>query len=284
MELIALQTFVAVVDEGGILAASRQLNTVQSNVTSRIHRLEEELGCALFFRKGRGLELAPAGRVLLDYARRIVLLARQTSDAVRQVGISAGELRIGSMETIAALYLPKALRALKATHTQLALRVLTDTSSALTEKVLDHKLDCALVAGPVVHPDMGFDVLIVEELVQIHAVGTDPVLQPLIVFREGCAYRARALAWQRATGHAVADAMAFGTLEGILGCVAAGLGWTLMPRRVVEQSPHIADLAVVVIPESFSRVPVGMIYLKEVPAMAALKTLKEAVIMTAQAL
>ena len=43
MELIALRTFQAVVEEGGILAASRKLNTVQSNVTGRIRKLEEEL-------------------------------------------------------------------------------------------------------------------------------------------------------------------------------------------------------------------------------------------------
>ena len=84
MELVALRTFQAVVEEGGILAASRKLNTVQSNVTGRIRRLEEELGAELFFRKGRGLELAPSGRVLLDYARRMLMLERQTSAAVRQ--------------------------------------------------------------------------------------------------------------------------------------------------------------------------------------------------------
>ncbi|RTL30314.1 MAG: LysR family transcriptional regulator, partial [Rhodocyclaceae bacterium] len=98
------------------LAASRKLNTVQSNVTGRIRRLEEELGTELFHRKGRGLELAPSGRVLLDYARRMLLLERETSAAVRQVGESAGELRIGAMETFAAVHLPRALKAVRARH------------------------------------------------------------------------------------------------------------------------------------------------------------------------
>ena len=273
MELVALRTFQAVVEEGGILAASRKLNTVQSNVTGRIRRLEEELGAELFFRKGRGLELAPSGKVLLDYARRMLMLERQTSAAVRLVGESAGELRIGAMETFAALHLPSALKAVRNEHPGLDLRVSTDTTSTLTEKVLDHKLDCAFVAGPVIHPDLQFDELVIEELVQVHAAGTDPVLLPLILFREGCAYRTRALAWQRAQGHAVADAMEFGTLEGILGCIAVGLGWTLMPRRVVEQSSHAADLVIETVPDEFSRVPTGMIYLREARTMAALKTL-----------
>jgi DNA-binding transcriptional LysR family regulator len=278
MELVALRTFQAVVEEGGILAASRKLNTVQSNVTSRIRRLEEELGAELFFRKGRGLELAPSGRVLLDYARRMLLLERQTSTAVRQVGEGTGELRIGTMETFAALHLPKALKAVKTRHPQLELRVLTDTSAALIEKVLAHKIDCAFVGGPVLHPDIQFDELVVEELVQISAKGANPALQPLILFREGCAYRARAIAWQRASGHIVADAMEFGTLDGILGCVSVGLGWTLMPRRVVEQSLHAADLAIVSVPDNISRVPTGMIYLRDTAPTVVLKTLSEAIV------
>jgi DNA-binding transcriptional LysR family regulator len=277
MELIALRTFTAVVDEGGVLAASRKLNTVQSNVTSRIRRLEEELGAALFFRSGRGVALAPAGRVLLDYARRMLHLERESGAAVRLVGDGVGELRIGSMETFAALHLPLALKAVRARHPRLELRIETDTSATLVNKVLTHKLDCAIVAGPIEHPDLRFDELVIEELVLVHAADTDPRLQPLILFREGCAYRTRALAWQRASGHAVAEAMEFGTLDGILGCVSVGLGWTLMPRRVVEQSAHTADLVVQTLPEEISQVPTGMIYLAEAPPMAALQTLGEAV-------
>lgn len=284
MELIALRTFEAVVDEGGILAASRKLNTVQSNVTSRIRRLEEELDAELFFRKGRGLELAPSGRVLLDYARRMLSLERETSVAVRQAGEAAGELRIGAMETFAAVHLPNALKQVRAAHPRVELRVFTDTTASLTERVLSHKLDCAFIAGPVVHPELDFDELVVEELVQVHALGADPVMQPLILFREGCAYRARALAWQRAIGHAQADAMEFGTLEGILGCVAVGLGWTLMPRRVAEQSMHAADLVIETVPAEIGHVPTGMIRLREGPAMVAVNTLAAAVAETARAI
>lgn len=276
MELLSLRTFQAVVEEGGILAASRKLNTVQSNVTGRIRRLEEELGTELFIRKGRGLELAPSGRVLLDYARRMLMLERQTAAAVRLVGESAGELRIGAMETFAALHLPRALKAVRAGHRGLELRVFTDTSAALAERIVHHKLDCAFVAGPIIHPELVFDELIVEELVQVHAAGSDPRQQPLILFREGCAYRTRALAWQRSQGHALADAMEFGTLEGILGCVAVGLGWTLMPRRVVEQSPLADELVIEAVPPEIGRVPTGMIRLREAPQLAAMRTLAAA--------
>lgn len=277
MELVALRTFQAVVEEGGILAASRKLNTVQSNVTSRIRRLEEELGAELFFRKGRGIELAPSGRVLLDYARRMIRLEQETSAAVRQVGESIGELRIGAMETFAALHLPTALKAVRSEHPGVELRVYTDTSASLTDRILNHKLDCAFIAGPVVHPELEFEQLVVEELVQVSAADANPVLQPLILFREGCAYRTRAIAWQRTIGHAMADAMEFGTLEGILGCVSVGLGWTLMPRRVVEQSPHAGELVTQNLPPDIAQVPTGMITRRDAPPMNALKTLAHAI-------
>jgi DNA-binding transcriptional LysR family regulator len=262
MELLALRTFEAVVDEGGILAASRKLNTVQSNVTNRIRRLEEELGTKLFFRSGRGVELAPAGRVLLDYARRMLSLERQTVAAVRQAGEDAGELRIGAMETFTALYLPAVLRDLRHAHNTLELHIRTDTSAVLIDKVLSRKLDCAFIAGPLRHPALQFDELTREELVQVFAPDTDPARCPLILFREGCAYRARALALQRTLGHVHNEAMEFGTLEGILGCVSVGLGWTLMPRRIVQQSSHAERLALREVPTDIGMVPTGMVYRK----------------------
>ena len=237
MELVALRTFQTVVEEGAYCRFA-QVEHGAVNVTARIRRLEEELGVELFFRKGRGMELAPSGHVLLDYTRRILSLERQTSAAVRQVGESTGVLRVGSMETFAALHLPGALKVVRERHPLIELRVETDTSAALATKVLEHRLDCAFIAGPVVHPELQFDELVVEELVQVSARGAAVAVQPLIIFREGCAYRSRALAWQRAIGHAAADVMEMGTLEGILGCVggvgvdldAAPGGGAVIPR------------------------------------------------------
>ncbi len=275
MELLALRTFKAVVEEGGILAASRRLNTVQSNVTSRIRRLEQELGAELFFRKGRGLELAPPGRVLLGYADRLLQLARQTEAAVREVGVSSGQLRIGSMETFAALHLATGLKALRERHPGVEPRIVTETSAALVERVLAHKLDCAFVAGPIEHEQLVAETIVEEELVRVVATGRER--QPLILFREGCAYRARAVEWQRSLGQAAAEVMELGTLEGILGCVAAGLGWTLLPRRAVMQSPHAAQLEITTVPAAVGRVPTMLVRHADGVSLAAIETLARAI-------
>ncbi|MEW8505182.1 MAG: LysR substrate-binding domain-containing protein [Candidatus Thiodiazotropha sp.] len=275
MELQSLRTFQAVVEEGGILSASRRLNTVQSNVTARIKRLEAEIGANLFYRKGRGLELAPSGRVLLEYARKILQLETQAGMAVRQVGEETGELRIGAMETFTALHLPRALKRLHLAYPGLKLKVETNTSSDLVEMVLEHRLDCAFVGGPVEHSEIVAREIIEEELLLIRSRHGTLETLPLILFREGCAYRARALSWQRESGHQEGGIMEFGTLDGILGCVAVGLGCTLMPRWVLEISRYRQELVSDPIPAHLAYVPTMMVWHRNTLPLKALDTLRE---------
>ena len=276
MELQTLRTFTAVAEEGGVLSASRKLNTVQSNVTARIKRLEAEIGTPLFYRQGRGLKLSPSGKVLLNYARQMLLLETQASHAVKDVGKLAGELRIGAMETFAALRLPELLKTIRVTHPNISLNIETETSAALVQKVLDHKLDCAFVGGPVEHVELITDQVSEEELVLVQSKSVTAESLPLILFKEGCAYRARALEWKRHTGNQLTDVMEFGTLDGILGCVAIGLGCTLMPDWVIEGSRYGHELTVQKIHSQFSRVPTFMIRHKSAIPLKIFDTLKHA--------
>jgi LysR family transcriptional regulator, cell division regulator len=56
-----LRVFEAVARLGGMNRAAHELNTVQSNVTSRIRLLEKEVGVPLFKRHSRGVALTNAG-------------------------------------------------------------------------------------------------------------------------------------------------------------------------------------------------------------------------------
>lgn len=273
MDLLSLRTFQTVVEEGGILSASRKLNTVQSNVTTRIKRLETELGAKLFVRKGRGLELAPSGKVLLGYVRQLLQVESQACIAVRQVNALPGELRVGSMETFAALRLPLVLKMLQQAHQGLMLHVEANTSAALVEQVLDYKLDCAFVGGPVDHPDLISQEVLTEELVLVRAKHQVNENLPLILFREGCAYRARALNWQSQCGLPADNIMELGTLDGILGCVAVGLGCTLMPAQVVEDSRYAKELEVEKLEPGLAMVPTVMIRHRQVASLKTLDTL-----------
>lgn len=72
MESGDLRVFQMVAREGTITKAALQLGYVQSNVTARIQQLEAELGTTLFLRHNRGMTLSASGKLLLDYANKII--------------------------------------------------------------------------------------------------------------------------------------------------------------------------------------------------------------------
>ena len=63
------------------------------------------------------------------------------------------------------------------------------------------------------------------------------------MFRSGCSYRRRLEHWFTARRLPAPRWLEFGTLEGIIGCVAAGLGVTLLPRAVVDDAARSERVA-----------------------------------------
>src|SRR5690349_16414593 len=106
MDVSDLITFAAVARCSGFTHAAKDLHTVQSNVTTRIKNLEDELGVSLFDRHSRGVALTDAGHRLLPYAGRVVALMREAATAARDDGEVRGLLTVGSMETTLAARLP----------------------------------------------------------------------------------------------------------------------------------------------------------------------------------
>ena len=49
-----LRSFLAIVDSGSFTRAAERVHKTQSAVSMHIRRLEEQLGCALFVKQGRG--------------------------------------------------------------------------------------------------------------------------------------------------------------------------------------------------------------------------------------
>ncbi len=246
MELTDLATFSAVARNGGITRAAEELNTVQSNVTQRVKALEAEIGAALFERHSRGMTLTGAGRRLLPYAQRMAALSREAVLAARDDGEPKGPLSIGSMETTAAVRLPGLLAEFHRRFPKVALTLTTATSADLIAGVLTARLDGAFVAGPIEHADLVAAVAFREELVLVTPrrfaslpelrAGTPESGPTALVFRTGCTYRQRLEQAFSDFGWPSAARFELGTLDGMIGCVAAGMGVSLLPRAVVERS------------------------------------------------
>jgi LysR family transcriptional regulator, cell division regulator len=266
MDLSALKLMRAVAETGSVSRAAAELNCVQSNVTARLRRLEEDVGAPLFIRTARGMVPTAAGRVLDDYARRLLVLADEAKRAVIATSQGVAALRLGSLETTAAMRLPPVLVRFHKMYPAVELSINTGLTEVLIFDVLERRFDAALVAGFIEHPELEARQVFAEELVLVDD-GAPERKTVLLAFRHGCTYRTMAETYLRQMGPF--SIMEFGTLDGILGCVAAGLGCTILPRAAVER-PHYAGMfRISSLEGELQRVPTCFIWRKDAPIHAA---------------
>ncbi|REG58787.1 DNA-binding transcriptional LysR family regulator [Paraburkholderia sp. BL6669N2] len=243
MELRHLKIFCAVAECGSFTAAAMKVHTVQSNVTMRVKELEQELNQQLFIRNKGGVLLTSAGRTFLGYARRILQLADESRAAMLDTSTPGGQLRLGSMETTAAIRLPQVLTKYRQRYPQVQLSLVTGTTVELIKAIENHELDGAFVGG--IHQNLTLlqEEVFEEELVLASSSEIDSLTalihtmpaQTVLVFRTGCFYRSTLENWFYQAGLMPKEILELGTLDGILSCVAAGMGVTLLPKAIVER-------------------------------------------------
>lgn len=269
MDLSDLRIFRAVVEEGGITRAAERLHRVQSNVTTRIRQLEDDLGVDLFTRHGKRLHLAPAGHILVDYADKLLALADEARDAV-QDSHPRGTLRIGSMESTAAVRLPSVLAEYGLKYPDVTLELRTGTPGQMAAAILAGEVDAAFVAEPIA--DTPFDKLtvFVEPLVIIsakNAAAFGPDSQApnsVIVFENGCPHRVRLDQWYASRGEMPGRTIELSSYHAMIGCVAAGMGIALLPKSVLETFPECKRLQIHELPEGQDTAETVLIWRKGV--------------------
>ncbi|HKF73075.1 MAG TPA: LysR family transcriptional regulator [Stellaceae bacterium] len=271
-----LTVFAAAAKAGGITKAAETLHTVQSNVTQRIRRLEVELGVPLFNRHSRGVTLTSAGTQLLPYAERIGRLLHEAKQAAADGPTARGRIVIGALESATAVRLPPVLAAYGVACPEVDIEIDTGTTAALVDAVLARRLEAAFVAGAVSHPELLAIPMVEEELV----MATAPWIRALdrltaaplklIVFRTGCSYRTRLEALLAERGISNARRLEFGTLDGIIGCVGAGIGVTLLPRIVVARAASEGRIALHRLPREAARIETVLIRRHDVFVSTAL--------------
>ncbi len=257
MDASDLKMFEAVARLGGMNRAAEELNTVQSNVTQRIKRLEDELGVPLFDRHSRGVSLTAAGKRLMPYARDIRNILEDARRAVADDGTPAGPLVLGSLETTAALRLNQHFTAFVSAWPDVDFTLRTGTTQELIDMVLNREVEGAFGCGPIDHPDLVTDPVFNEELVILSAPGCkhlDDIFERpdvrMIVLRRGCSYRQRMEEVLTRRGIVTPRILEFGTLEVIVSTVAAGLGITMLPKTLIGHTWRAEAVAVHTLPRA----------------------------------
>lgn len=258
MELSDLHIFRTVAREGGITRAAEKLNRVQSNVTTRVRQFEEKLGVDLFIRSGRRLTLSPAGNTLLDYADRMLDLAAEAQNAVTD-RVPRGLLRLGSMESTAAIRLPDVLSRFGSRFPDVTIELRTGNTLELGNALLAGEIDAAFAGEPL--PDGPFCQLTayVEDLVIVTAKNVPldgPPGSPartMLAFEHGCAHRKRLEDWFAARDIIPERIIEMGSYHAILGCASVGMGVALLPAPVLASIPQSDALQVHALPDGKNR-------------------------------
>lgn len=190
MELRHLRFFVAVAEEGSLLAAAQgRLHTSQPSLSRQIRDLEEEVGVRLLERQARGVSLSPAGKVFFNHAR----LALAQVDAAIEGAKRAGQpekvsLSLGFLAGQEVVWLPHALRILREEWAGAEIILSSQSSPDLAAGLMRDKLDIAFLRREANVTDLSFKLLAKEPLIAVlpagHRLTTRKTIRPQDLARE----------------------------------------------------------------------------------------------------
>ena len=152
-----LRVLVAVEEAGSFSAAATTLGVSQSAVSQHIAALEQQVGATLVLRGSRPIELSRAGVLLAAHGRALVArLEAAEHDLAEVLGQADRRLRLGSVPTALASFVPPAIARLRRELPDLALSVTDDHMQGLLPRLRDRELDLAVGFGLTEqdHPDL----------------------------------------------------------------------------------------------------------------------------------
>lgn len=163
-----LALFCALVEEGTIYAAAEKMHCVPSNISARIHDLEQILRVNLFDRKQRKLCITPEGRTFYTEAKALVEQSKKCQDLFRQAQLM-GDLNIGTLNMVLEQYIQQPIIQFLKTHPQVQINIHCGSSLLLLERLLAAEFDLIFVDAAIQHPQLNSRVIIHESLYLIYS-------------------------------------------------------------------------------------------------------------------
>ncbi|MEZ5917670.1 MAG: LysR family transcriptional regulator [Parvularculaceae bacterium] len=207
MDIAAARTFLAIVDAGNFVSASRRLHVTQSTVSARIRALEEVFGKPLFIRTKAACELTPAGRRFYRHARTIV---REWEEARHQLAVPPDyddHLAIGGQYSLWSHYLLDWLARIEDVAPKCSVHASIGMPDRLMQQLVDGVLDLAVMYDPQYRPGLVVEQIFDDTLVLVSAGDDDATAAALAgVRRLGRGVQEMARRAVRRLGHAGADA------------------------------------------------------------------------------
>ena len=255
MDISALQAFIAVAESGSFSRAGERIFLTQPAISKRIAALEQDIGARLFDRVGRKIHLTPAGEALLLRTRAVLSeLEDIKRDITNLSGTIAGELSVATSHHIGLHRLPGPLKRFHETYTQVRLNLHFMDSEKACNAVARGELELAVVTlPPSADPplrvekiwDDPLDIVVSRNhpLAQAKRVQAAMLLDyPAILPGLGTYTREIILNSFGPLRDKIQVGMATNYLEVLKMLAAIGLGWSALPRTMIDEGLKVVQI------------------------------------------
>lgn len=149
MEIRLLNSFLVIAEEGSITAAAVRLHITQPALSRQLVQLESELGCTLFVRGKRHMELTENGILLVRRAKEILDLVSLTENEIASQGVAMeGTISIGTGELTSMRTLASLIAGFREDHPNVKFNLMTGVADQVTERIDSGLLDMGLFLEP----------------------------------------------------------------------------------------------------------------------------------------
>ena len=249
--------FHAVAKHLSFTKAADALFMTQPAVTFQIKQLEEHFNARLFERGHGQISLTEAGKIVLDYAERILGLSAELDARLKDMtGEIAGPLLVGASMTIADYLLPQVLGEFSARFPGVVPRLLVANSEQVQNQVAEHSLDLGFIESESLLPSLVTEVVAEDELLVVcapgHPLAKHAAVAPAMLAQHAYISREPGSGTRDVTDtylqkigvppDSLQPAMELGSPEALKGLVATGRGFAIMSRATVVKETRLGLL------------------------------------------
>jgi len=273
MELSELRVFLTVASERSFSKAAMKLHRTQPAISQAVRRLEDSVGERLFDRATKDATLTEAGRLLRDYADRLLRLSEEAEEAVKDLrDLRRGRVLIGCNEASVHAVLPL-IEQFRSGHPLVHVDVRRIPARQLGAEVAQGSLDFGVLTFQPAETQLGSIVLGHDELVMLvhpsHPLAhsrevtlSECARQTVIAHNDPSHVRDRVLRLFEQHHIPANILVSLPSLEGIKRAVAMQMGVAMLPRRCAESEIVRGELVALAMPEVRLRRHVRLVFRK----------------------
>jgi DNA-binding transcriptional LysR family regulator len=274
MDFDQLTTFLEITRLGNFSRAADKVFRSQSAVSAQVRQLEQDYGARLLDRSGKKVQLTPAGRVLAEYATRLVALRGESLRAVADADATPrGVLAIGANEATCLYVLPRAFTRYHSHYPDVQISIYRNFSRKVLEKLQDGEIDIGVITLPVKAPNVVVERIFHDRLVLMtsathplagyESVSVHQLIEHPLILPQSGSTRRMLDKTLRPYGPQLRIVMELPSVAMIKAFVASGLGVSFISESFAIREQAAGELRLIPLSDSLMTRELGLVYQRD---------------------